>query len=143
MTLPDPAEGRTASSTIRASTWRNWFPGLDNDSLTLREVLATLPLNGESRTQTIDPEAFKLQPGKWTRLEQEVVLNKPGRKDGALRIWVDGVQVIDKSQMMLRENDQVVFGGVQADAHYGGGDPSFASPKDTKIRISPFEVRTP
>ena len=107
------------------------------------EVLATLPLNGESRTQTIDPESFKLQAGKWTRLEQELVLNMPGRKDGALRVWVDGVQVIDKSQIMLRENDQVVFAGVQADAHYGGLDSSFASPKDTKIRISPFEVRTP
>ncbi len=107
------------------------------------EVLATMPLNGESRTQTIDPEAFKLQPGKWTRLEQEVVLNTPGLKDGVLRVWVDGVQVIEKTQLVLRENAQVVFGGVQADAFYGGADSSYASPKDTKIRISPFEVRTP
>lgn len=107
------------------------------------EVLATLPVNGEPKPTSIEPEAFKLSAGRWIRLEQEVILNTPGRKDGAIRVWVDGAQVIDKSQLVLRENDQIVFGGVQADAYYGGSDSSFASPKDTKIRFSPFEVRTP
>jgi hypothetical protein len=31
------------TSDIRTHNWRKWFPGLDNDSLTLRGVLATLP----------------------------------------------------------------------------------------------------
>ena len=30
-------------SGTQARSWRTWFPGLDNDHLTLREVLATLP----------------------------------------------------------------------------------------------------
>jgi hypothetical protein len=43
MTLPDKAEGRTATGVVRPPTWRNWSPGLDNDAVTLRDVLATLP----------------------------------------------------------------------------------------------------
>jgi len=43
MTLPDMAEGRMATGAVRPPTWRNWSPGLDNDALTLRGVLATLP----------------------------------------------------------------------------------------------------
>jgi hypothetical protein len=43
MTLPDTAEGRTATDAVRPPTWRTWCPGLDNDDFTLRDVLATLP----------------------------------------------------------------------------------------------------
>lgn len=32
-----------AAATRQPAGWRAWFPGLDNDHLTLREVLATLP----------------------------------------------------------------------------------------------------
>ena len=73
MTLPDTAEGRTASSTIRASTWRNWFPGLDNDSLTLREVLATLP----AAPPTAIPWIVRLfeNPQGWLRLHGAVNLH--------------------------------------------------------------------
>ena len=43
MKLPNTAEGRTATDVVRPPTWRTWCPGLDNDALTLRDVLATLP----------------------------------------------------------------------------------------------------
>lgn len=43
MTLPDTAEGRLAADVVRTANWRRWCPGLDNDELTLRDVLATLP----------------------------------------------------------------------------------------------------
>ena len=43
MTLPNTAEGRTATGVVRPPTWRTWCPGLDNDALSLRDVLATLP----------------------------------------------------------------------------------------------------
>ena len=105
------------------------------------ELLMTLPTDGTSRNSTIEPESYKLQPGKWTKLEQEIVLNTPGRKDGKVRVWVDGMLVIDRPQMILRENDGIMFGGVQADAHYGGNDSSFLAPRDTKIRMTAFEVR--
>ena len=32
-----------AAGVANGRSWRTWFPGLDNDHLTLREVLATLP----------------------------------------------------------------------------------------------------
>ena len=81
---------------------------------------------------------FTLDP----TLEQEVVLNTPGKKDGAIRIWADGALVVDRKNMLLRDKDTVTFAGVQADVHYGGADIGFQSPKDTKILLTPFEVRT-
>jgi hypothetical protein len=107
------------------------------------EILATLPVNGEARTSSSDADAFRLQAGRWTKIEQEIVLNTPGMKDGALRVWVDGQQVVEKKGIVLRDSEQVGFGGVQADVYYGGTDSSFAAPKDTKIRFTPFELRLP
>lgn len=37
------AWGEEAEAVRQPAGWRTWFPGLDNDHLTLRDVLATLP----------------------------------------------------------------------------------------------------
>jgi len=37
------AEGEAKTSDTRTRNWWEWFPGLDNDARTLREVLAELP----------------------------------------------------------------------------------------------------
>ena len=69
MTLPDTAEGRTAT---RPPTWRTWCPGLDNDGLTLRDVLATLP----AAPPTAIPWIVRLfeNPQGWLRLHGAVNL---------------------------------------------------------------------
>ena len=73
MTLPDTAGGRTAASRLPASNWRNWFPGLDNDDLTLREVLGTLP----AAPPTAIPWVVRLfeNPQGWLRLHGAVNLH--------------------------------------------------------------------
>ena len=43
MAKHDPAPAATPASDPRSRNWRTWFPGLDNDDRTLRDVLATLP----------------------------------------------------------------------------------------------------
>jgi hypothetical protein len=108
------------------------------------EMLATLPNpnGGDSRTVSMEQDAFRLPRGQWVKLDQEVLLNAAGRKDGAMRIWVDGNLVIDRKGMNLRDTDSVAFAGVQADVHYGGTDVSFQAPKDTRIQLTPFVVRT-
>jgi len=40
---PRPAVVPPPPSDTHTANWRKWFPGLDNERLTLREVLATLP----------------------------------------------------------------------------------------------------
>ena len=89
----------------------------------------------------MDPEAFRLPRGKWIRLEQEIVLNTPGRKDGSIRVWVDGTLVVDKQHLMLRDNDAVDVcrrAGRHALRRRGF---VVLRTKDAKIRLTPFEVR--
>ena len=72
MTLPDTAEGRTATDAVRPATWRSWSPGLDNDSLALRDVLATLPAAPPSAIPWI-VRLFE-NPDGWLRLHGAVNL---------------------------------------------------------------------
>ncbi|MDB5050827.1 MAG: hypothetical protein JWO30_3898 [Fibrobacteres bacterium] len=42
------------------------------------------------------------QRGRWYALEYQVVLNSPGKSDGAVRLWVDGVQVAARQNLTIR-----------------------------------------
>lgn len=83
----------------------------------------------------------KLPLGKWTPVEQEVVLNTPGKKDGALRLWVGGELVLERREMMWRTDAASTLTGVLADISYGGLSASNGAPKDTEISLTPLEVR--
>ncbi|MFM8952353.1 MAG: hypothetical protein ACKOOF_04730 [Planctomycetaceae bacterium] len=72
MTLPETAEGRTAAGVVRPPTWRAWSPGLDNDAVTLRDVLATLPAAPPSAIPWI-VRLFE-NPQGWLRLHGAVNL---------------------------------------------------------------------
>lgn len=50
-----------------------------------------------------DRGGFRLEKGRWISLEQEVVLNAPGHKNGLVRIWVDGALRFEKSGLVFRD----------------------------------------
>jgi hypothetical protein len=81
----------------------------------------------------------KLPKGRWTKIEQELVLNAPTAGNGILRVWVDGELAIDRKDLTYRKGDHVSLSAVAADVHYTG--PAVAADKAGKIWLSPFEVR--
>jgi hypothetical protein len=92
-------------------------------------------------TGTADAEAFDFPRGRWVKLEQEVVLNTPKKADGTLRLWVDGVLAVDRTDIAYRSTGETTLASVAADVHYGGADHTVAAPKDAKVWLSPFQVR--
>ncbi|MEI6257119.1 MAG: hypothetical protein WCQ77_10795 [Planctomycetota bacterium] len=72
MTPTNTATKRSTSNTQQPTHWRKWFPGLNNDALTLREVLATLP----AAPPTAIPWIVRLfeNPAGWLRLHGAVNL---------------------------------------------------------------------
>jgi hypothetical protein len=65
-------DGRRRTGDTRPQAWREWFPGLDNDDRTLREVLAELP----AAPPTAIPWVVRLfeNPRGWLRLHGAVDL---------------------------------------------------------------------
>ncbi len=89
----------------------------------------------------VDPAMATLKPGQWTRIEQEVVLNSPGNTDGVLRAWVNGRLAFETSNVGFRRDEIQSFQAVVGDIHHvrhGGWAPA---PSETRLRISPLELR--
>jgi hypothetical protein len=83
---------------------------------------------------------YILPRGQWVSLEQEIVLNMPGAKDGTLRVWADGALIAEKKGLAIREKPQTRISGVLAEATLStqAGAPA---QKDQKLLLSPPELR--
>lgn len=78
---------------------------------------------------------FPLPVGRWMRVEQELVLNKPGEANGVVRLWADGALKAEDKGLDLRKNDNAKITGVLADVGYMRQPGPAAS-----LRLSPFEL---
>ena len=79
--------------------------------------------------------------GRWVKVEQELILNDPGKKNGILRVWLDGELVGENKTATFRGDDSVALAGVMADVHYGSVTMNGKAPDTTEILMSPFVVR--
>ena len=84
--------------------------------------------------------SWQFQPGKWHTIQQEVVLNDPREANGQLRVWVDGRHVIDKGKLVYRTEPGVTIDGLIFQTFFGGGDKSWASPKDQSAQFADFKI---
>ena len=87
-----------------------------------------------------------LPRGRWMRIDQEIVLNTPGKDDGAVRLWVDGELRTQLPKAMLRYSSDTAIQGVMADVYFGGQlydgrVTEGKAVKDEQIQLTPFELR--
>ena len=104
------------------------------------EVYAYLPTSKNYGT-SIGRGNWRFQPGIWHHLEQEIKLNSPGKANGRIKVWLDGVQVLDTEGITFRYVDSLKIDGIFFSTFFGGGDSSWATPKDTHIDFAEFSIR--
>jgi len=73
---------------------------------------------------------------RWVSVEQEVVLNAPGKANGILRLWIDGELKINNTTVNLGSDDKATLAGVVSDIGYSQKE---AYPG--RLTVSPFLVR--
>jgi hypothetical protein len=126
--------GRSADGFLARLAWRTDHRGG-----------ATLRVTTGDKTERLvaEREAFDFPQGRWVKLELEAVLNTPKQADGTLRAWVDGRLAVDRTDMVFRSKPDVAVSGVSADVFYGaeGFPATAAAPKDTKLSLTPFDLR--
>ncbi|MDX2307759.1 MAG: hypothetical protein NW216_05945 [Hyphomicrobium sp.] len=82
----------------------------------------------------------QLPRGRWALVEQEIVLNRPGARDGMARLWIDGKLVGEQSAMLRRQSD-IKIAGVLADVSFGSLFGPAKAAEDTQVLISPLSIR--
>ncbi len=99
--------------------------------------------NGERRNvAALDRSNSGLEPGRWIHIEQEAVLNNPGKQDGLMRVWVDGKLQVEKQNLAWRGTVEQRWIGVVGDTHYSrSGRDWMPSPANSSIVLTPLELR--
>lgn len=105
------------------------------------EVYAYLPTS-EKHGTSLGRGNWQFKPGTWHRLEQTVILNRPGQEDGRVQVWLDGRKVLDRSGLTFRSTDDLKIEGVFFSTFFGGDDPSWATPEEVYVDFADFSVAT-
>jgi hypothetical protein len=97
-------------------------------------------LSGRAESRIVGGErsAARLALGRWTALEQELILGTPGKSDSILRIWADGELTFERKNLELRADDQSLIAGVLAEVSVRRGK---AVTRPGTLWVSPFELR--
>ena len=65
-----------------------------------------------------------LERNRWYCVEQQVRMNRPDAADGVLRVWLDGRQIFEKTDLRLRKVDRLRIETAWLNVYHGGIDPS-------------------
>ena len=67
-----------------------------------------------------------LQKNRWYCVEQYVRMNTPGRNDGVLRSWVDGLLAFEKVDLRFRDVSHLKIEALWMNVYHGGTTPTDA-----------------
>ncbi|OED42536.1 hypothetical protein AB833_05865 [Chromatiales bacterium (ex Bugula neritina AB1)] len=81
-------------------------------------------------------------PERWHRIQQRVVLNSVGRKNGILEAWFDGKKVLSIDNFEYRKIESVGINLFYFSTFFGGNDPTWAPTADQTIRFDNFAIST-
>jgi hypothetical protein len=80
-----------------------------------------------------------LPRGRWIAVDQEVVLNTPGRNDGVLRVWLDGKLSFESRAVGFRTDKDSAIRGILAEVAYARQPASDEG--NGRVAIAQFEFR--
>jgi hypothetical protein len=83
---------------------------------------------------------FWFQKGVVQTLGLEVVANTPGQHDGILRGWLDGVLVVEETDMRWRDVPELQIDGISFGSIFGGSGDAWAPSKDEIIEFGDFKI---
>ncbi len=130
MELNAVSDGKTAFA--QRIVWRNNGRG---------NLYAQMPGYDATGGIFLSTKGFDFPKGEWIELEQEIVLNTPGKKDGLARVFVNGELALEKKWLEWRQSGKLLLTGVQAEVGYGVPRRSLSPPKKSAIYLSPLQLR--
>lgn len=81
--------------------------------------------------------------GEWVTIEQELVLNTPGEADGLARVWINGVPVLEQSEIVYRTTEEVTIDGLMFSTFFGGNGKAWRTPVDQHADFAAFRFYAP
>lgn len=83
---------------------------------------------------------LRLPRGRWTTIEQELVLNTPGHANGQMNVWVDGEKLLEDKALNLRNEEFPAIDGVANTVGFMGAAQTAPSGAQGKLRITSVDI---
>ncbi len=77
--------------------------------------------------------AFSFVKGKWINVELEVRANTPNQKNGVVKVKLDGKDVYERSDLLMRTTDNLKLGRLFFSTFFGGSKEEAEASKDEKM----------
>ncbi|MBI1383292.1 MAG: hypothetical protein GC150_00060 [Rhizobiales bacterium] len=106
------------------------------------EIYAYVPGHPVGRGASIARGAWRFPRGRWVAVSEEVRLERPGQRDGLVRVLIDGVEVVRREGLVIA-GEGVGIDGVAIDVFYGGKSREWAAPRDTRVLLSEIRIDLP
>jgi hypothetical protein len=84
----------------------------------------------------------RFRPGVWHRVVHRVVMNDPGKANGVLEAWFDGMPALNLRDRVWRLDATVHVDALYFSTFFGGSDPSWAAMRDEAVDFDDFVVST-
>ncbi len=105
------------------------------------DVTVQVPKIADKTAASLGRDRFQFQRGSWVQIEQEVILNAPGKSDGKYRLWVDGVLRLERDNLQWRDEAGTTIEGVVGNVGFGTVEKPGQAPRASEIKLTPFELR--
>ena len=80
------------------------------------------------------------QPGKWTKVQETVSLNTPGKSNGYITVYINGVPALDALGLTFRTVSSLQINGLFFSTFFGGSDRTWATPLAQHVDFAGFAV---
>ena len=88
------------------------------------------------------PPQKRFIPGKWHRVNTQIIMNTPGIADGIIRTWFDGELSMERDNILIRHIDTLKITEFYISTFFGGSDATWAPSDDMYITYDDFAVIT-
>jgi hypothetical protein len=89
-----------------------------------------------------DDETIQFPANKWVQVEQRIVMNSPGDKNGILQGWYNGVLELDKRDMRYRHVNSFAIDGFYFSTFFGGEGDQWAPTRNETVDFDDFIFST-
>lgn len=87
------------------------------------------------------PDLFYFEPGRWYTIRQCIEMNDPGIRNGTVRVWIDGEQMLDYKYAKFRSTESLGINLFYFSTFFGGGSADWAPTKDEYIYYDDISAR--
>ncbi|XP_060555320.1 uncharacterized protein LOC132716141 [Ruditapes philippinarum] len=119
-------------------SWHDWCSKYDTSSTESYRHIHCTPTSGIEMGRG----AFRFHHHKWHKIRQEVQLNRNAGEKGYIKLWVDDHAELHVTDVIMRDNTHFDIDGIFFSTFYGGGDSSWACPRDTYTYFRNFRLST-